>query len=211
MDYWRIRDFAKEVGKHQNTVDGWFKQLEKDKLHWVNRSEYGEKVYTSLDLKIAKYIQEKRDQKWALDVIFKELPKEFELRPVPEEETTSALQVYDVAAVRNELKAVAKEIAAAQVEEIKQQYEELMKRLPKPKSIEEERHERINEMITRRRVEAQLETEALNMWATKPESERKIRVGFFRKEEDRDKRERFVREYVNTHFEARIKEEYRME
>ena len=63
MEYWKISDFAKEVGKHQNTVDGWFKQLEEKNVHWVNRSEHGEKIYSTLDMKMAKYIKEMRDQK----------------------------------------------------------------------------------------------------------------------------------------------------
>lgn len=225
MDFWKISDFAKVVGKHTNTVDGWFKQLEEKGMHWVSRTEYGEKVYDQLDKDIALYIKELRGQKWTLDGIFNELPEHFKLRPVPVEETTSVPQTYDPSMVRREFEETFKEIAAAQaiemnrqmqelaaaqMQEIKQQYEDIIKRFPQPKSIDEERQERITEMITRRRIENELEKEALNMWATIPEKERKIRVGIFRKDEDRDKRERFIKSYVNQHFEARIKKEYEL-
>lgn len=229
MEYWKISDFAKEVGKHQNTVDGWFKQLEEKKVHWVNRSEHGEKIYSTLDMKIAKYIKEMRDQKWALDAIFHELPNRFELRPVPEE-TTSDSQILDLTAIRNEFESITKdseqrqieemkqvfqEIAAtqiaAQMDEVKNYYESIIKQLPQPKSIQEERQERITEMATRRRIGRQLEKEALNMWSTKPEEERVIKVGWFRKEENKDKRDEFVKDYMDEHFESRLKKEFDLE
>lgn len=225
MKFWKISDFAKAVGKHTNTVDGWFKQLEEKQLHYVHRTDYGEKVYDQIDMEIAIYIKEQRDKKWALDAIFQELPDHFELRYIAEEETTSVPQTYDPTFMRKEFESVAKEIAASQaiemnrqiqelaavqINQIRQQYEDLIKRLPQPKSIDDERQERITEMITRRRIESELEKEALNMWTTKPDGERKKRVGVFRKEEDRDKRDRFIKSYINDHFENRIKKEYEL-
>lgn len=226
MDFWKISDFAKEVGKHQNTIDGWFKQLEEKHLHYVNRNEYGEKIYDQLDLEIALFIRQKRSERWSHDGIFAELPNQFDLRPALYDQTTNAPQNIDITLMRMEFENVAREIAAgqaremkqlieeataAQVSQIKQQYEDILKRIPQYKSKNEERQERITEMITRRRIENNLEREALNIWSTKPESERLIRVGFLRKEEDRDKKERFVREYINEYYEVRIKEEFEME
>lgn len=224
MEYWKISDFAKEVGKHQNTVDGWFKQLEEKKIHWVNRSEYGEKVYNTLDMKIAKYIKEKREDKWALDAIFHELTNHFELRPVPEE-TTSELQTLDLKVFRNEMESVfanqianqiseieksIQESAAAQMDEMKKYYESMIKQLPQPKSVQEERQERVTEMVTRLRIERQLEKEALNMWSKKPKNERMLRVGLFLKE-DRDKRDEFVKDYIAEHYESKLKKEFDLE
>lgn len=211
LNYWKISDFAKEVGKHTNTVDGWFKQLEEKQLHAVNRTEHAEKVYDQVDLEIALYIKEKRDQKWALDAIFHELPKHFELRPILDDlSTTRAPQVVDPELLKKEFEKVAIEIAEKQIKQIRDQYAELLKRLPTPKTIQEERQERVNDIITRRRIETQLEVEAINMWATKPEEERKKRVGIFRKEEDRDKRELFIKNYINEHLEERLKKEYEL-
>jgi len=226
MEYWKITEFSKEIGKHLNTVDGWFKKMEEQKLHWVNRSEHGEKIYSTLDMKIAQFIKAKRTEKWSMESIFDELPRHFELRPVPEDNTSES-QLLDPAAIRNEFESVTKglfenqlkeiqqyikEAAAAQAviqaEEIKKQYESLVMQLPHPKSTEEERQERITDMITRRRIESQLRKEALELWSQKPESERKIRTGLFRKEEDINKRDLFIEEYIYDHIEERIKREY---
>lgn len=73
-----------------------------------------------------------------------------------------------------------------------------------------ERQRRITNMITQKRVEAKLEMEALELWKQKPASERMKKVGFFRKKEDKDKKEHFIRFYINSHFEERLKEEYKV-
>lgn len=218
MEYWKITEFAKEVGRHLNTVDGWFKQLEEKKLHWVNRSEHGEKIYSTLDMKIAQFIKAKRQEKWSIESIFNELPIHFELRPVPEENTSDS-QIVDPAMIRNEFEGLMKnqlneiqqyfkEAAAAQIEEVKRQYESLVMQLPKTKTLEQERQEHMTDMITRRRIESQLRKEALQLWSQKPDNERKIRTGLFRKEEDINKRDIFVEEYIVDHIEERMGKEY---
>lgn len=70
------------------------------------------------------------------------------------------------------------------------------------------RSERLNERITERRIERQLEREALDLWAAKPEAERMKKVGLFRKEEDMTARDRFVRDYIDEHYEDRVRGEY---
>jgi len=213
VQYWKISDFAKNVGKHPNTVDGWFKQLEEKNIHSVSRTEYGEKVYDSLDLKVALYIKDKRDQKWALEAIFHELPNHFELRQPAidrSEETANTPQVIDTDALKQEFEKIAKDVVEEQNREVKEQYEELLKRLPEPRSPQEERRERIEEMITRSRIETLLREEARKLWAEKPEEERMKRAGFFRREEDRDKRDQFIREYIDEHLEERLKEEFNL-
>jgi hypothetical protein len=221
MEYWKITEFSKEVGKHLNTVDGWFKKMEEQKLHWVNRSEHGEKIYNTLDMKIAQFIKVKRAEKWSIESIFNELPIHFELRPVPEEDTSES-QIVDPAMIRNEFEEMAKglmnnqmneiqqyfkEVAAAQMEETRKHYESLVMQLPKPKSLEEERQEHVTDMITRRRVESQLRKEALQLWSQKPGKERKIWSGVFLIE-DINKRDIFIEEYIVERIEERIKHEY---
>lgn len=207
-NYWKISDFAKKLGKHNNTVDGWFRTLETEKhLHFVSRIN-GEKVYDELDYQIATYIIEKRNNKWSLDAIFDDLPNHFSLRPFPPEyelEKTS-VQVVDVdkirASIMQEMKTSFEEIAAAQMEK---QMSNLQKILPSP---EEKRIERFEQIMAERKVTRQLEDEALSIWSTKPEEERLIKVGWFRREEDKEKRDRFVRDYIDEHFEKRMKEEF---
>lgn len=82
MEYWKISDFKDEVGKHTNTVDGWFKRLEEHGVHHVNRV-HGEKVYDTYDLEIALWIKERREKKWSLDAIIDDIKNHFEVRPFP--------------------------------------------------------------------------------------------------------------------------------
>lgn len=77
--------------------------------------------------------------------------------------------------------------------------------LPDPR---DELRERVNERLTERRINRKLETEALDLWNAKPMTERLRRVSFFRKEEDTIARERFIRNYVDEHYEERLKEAY---
>jgi hypothetical protein len=210
--FFKISDFAKEIGRHANTVDNWFKMLEEKQMHYVNRVD-GEKVYDEMDLSIALHIRDKRDDKWALEAIGAQLGAHFDLRPFPPEmEPTTALQIPDMELLRKkfgeEIRAVVEELAATQVAELRQQHTELLRQLPKPKDPIAERLERVTEMTTRRRVERALEREALHMWSTKPEAERLKRAGLLRKEEDRDKREQFVKDHIDQHFESRLLEQF---
>lgn len=210
--FYQISDFAKIVDptKHVNTIDNWFKALEERRLHYVNRIA-GAKVYDELDLDIARFIRDKRDKKprWSMDGIFEILPEQFELRPFPkEEETTRVPQVTDLEVFRRELYSMAEQIAAAQVEEVKLQYAELMRQLPKPVDPAEERQTRISDLITQRRVLAELEDEALQMWSTKPQQERMMKVGLFRSVENAEAKARFIREYINASLEQRLQERY---
>ncbi|MEC0078518.1 hypothetical protein P4H62_00625, partial [Paenibacillus alvei] len=75
----------------------------------------------------------------------------------------------------------------------------------------EQRAERVTEHLTRRRIERRLEREALELWAAKPESERMRRTGLFRREEDAAARDRFVRDYVDEHYEKRLRQEFGLE
>lgn len=205
--YWRIGQFAELVGNHKNTVDNWFKELEERRLHYISRVN-NEKVYDVSDLQIAKFIKERRNEKWSIDGIFAILPEKFSLRPFPPdfEEKEKTIQMVDVEKIRtsiiSEMKATFEEIAVAQV---KQQMRDFQKLLPSP---EEQRLERFNMLIAERRVRRRLEDEALNMWYTLPKDERFVRLGLLRKIENIDKRDRFVKKYVDERFEEELKKEF---
>ena len=87
--HWKISDFVEKIKEtlqedklHINTVDGWFKKLEEERIHYINRTEEtNEKVYDKLDLQLAIFIKKKRNEKWSLGAVFNELKSEFELRP----------------------------------------------------------------------------------------------------------------------------------
>src|SRR5699024_6675040 len=167
-----------------------------------------EKVYDELDLRIAMFIVKRRDNKWSLNAIFDDLPNHFELRPFPENfpGRTSSSQVEEFekirATLKNEMKEVFKEIAVSQMEEQKREMENL---LP---SREQARLDRINAIMVERKITRLLEDKAMSLWNKKPAEERMKKVGWFRKEENRDKRDRFIKKYVDKHFEKQIKQEF---
>jgi|tagenome__1003787_1003787.scaffolds.fasta_scaffold20530197_1 DNA-binding transcriptional MerR regulator len=101
-----------------------------------------------------------------------------------------------------EIQQTFEEIAGAQVE---QHLNNFQKRLSSP---EQQRIERFNMLIAERKIVRELEKEALSLWSEKPIEERLIKVGWFRKGEDTDKRNLFIKGYIDEHFESRMKKEY---
>lgn len=204
--YWKISDFSKKLRKHNNTIDGWFRTLEDRKIHYISRIN-GEKIYGELDFEIAKFIIEKRAEKWSLDGIYDHLPSQFTLRPFPVdfEPESKSVQVVDVDKIRttimSELKITFQEVVST---EVTKKIEELQKSLPSPDQM---RLDRFNTMVVERKIMRTLEEEGRSMWATKPVEERLKSIGWFRKGEDVEKRDRFIRTYVDEHFEGRLREE----
>lgn len=208
MKHWKISDFAKQLGKHNNTIDGWFRELESERrLHYLYRVN-GEKIYDELDLKVAEFIIKQRDNKWSLNAIFDDLPNHFTLRPFPKnfEEKPKSVQMVDVEKMRatlmNEMKEVFNELSAIQMQK---QRDEMKRLLP---SREQARLDRINAIMAERKVTRMLEKEALSVWSEKPEEERIRKVGWFRKEEDEKKRNHFIEKYIDENFEDSMKQEF---
>jgi hypothetical protein len=219
--YWKISDFVEEIKQtlkeeklHVNTVYGWFKKLEKERIHYISRTvDTNEKIYDELDLRIAIFIKMKRNEKWAIKAIFDEVKNEFDVRPFPVEnmETTDVVHNSSTDALNTklfeELKSSLEEIAATQFSEVQSQYKEILKKLPDPKNKEEEREDRFKEMVVRRRAEYQLEREAQIIWATKPEEERMEKKGWFKKVEKQEERNLFIKEYIDKNFENKLRKE----
>lgn len=205
--HWKISDFAKKLDKHNNTIDGWFRTMEEErKIHYISRIN-NEKVYDELDLEIANFIINKRNDKWSLDGIFDYLPKEFRLRPFPSDyKNEKPVQVVDFDKIRAtiiaELQSTFEEVAAGQLEKQMQSFQRL---LPSP---EQQKLDRFNMIMTERKITRKLEDQALSMWSTKPEEERLVKVGWFRKKEDKEKRDFFVKSYIDEHFESELKNEF---
>lgn len=93
----------------------------------------------------------------------------------------------------------------AMLEMIEKRMDIFQKMLPSP---EQQKLDRFNMLIAERKVIRKLEKEALNLWCDKPLEKRLIKVGWFRKIEDIDGRNHFVKEYVDEHFENCMKKEY---
>lgn len=62
-------------------------------------------------------------------------------------------------------------------------------------------------ILAEHRVKNKLEEEALVFWKEKPAKERMKSAGWFRVEEDSEKRNIFIKEYINKNFETYLKQE----
>ncbi len=75
-------------------------------------------------------------------------------------------------------------------------------------SSEDKSKDYFNQVTTEHKVKKELEKEALSLWEEKPTEERMKKVGWFRKEEDSDKRDLFIKDYVDDNFEESLKKEF---
>lgn len=236
-DWWQITEFAEEISKtlqekfndpkagvHYNTVDKWFKALEAKRIHYIHR-EAGEKVYDKQDLYIGCFIAEaRRDNRYRLDVIYENIPKNLEVRPFPEEFKDETSVSLDESLIQRRImeglnKYLAQEFSVYEEkmqlqinkmvsEGVRNSVEQL---LPAPMSKEEERAKRMDDTITRMRIEMQLEDLAIQAWEKLPESERTKKAGFFRREEDLIKRDKFIRSFKKDNLNKVLEEAYSLE
>ncbi|MED4400322.1 hypothetical protein [Metabacillus fastidiosus] len=224
--FWQIGEFHKLVDKRGlTTVDNWFKDLEKNKIHYIAREkDSDQKIYDETDAQILKYIDMRRREQIPLKIIMDELPNYFELRPFPiEEDTTDNAQVLDLAAIQKKFsdsieKSVEEHINKG-ITQLKSELGEFLDGkmssfLKQAAAIEENnrdkgegREQRLIETLTARRVEAKLRRKALTLWTEKPSSERLIKTGLFSKSEDVNKRDLFVEEYIDQHYEEEFTKE----
>lgn len=213
---WKITEFAKLIDKHYNTVDSWFKQLEDKRVHYVSRVA-GEKVYDELDLDIGRYIKEARESKgYNLQIIFEQLPDIYDVRPFPEDWITGD-SLVDFEGMRNSMEKRFEMMLQEAKEELLQSAinaaassveQNIHKYLPAPKTHEELTHERSNEMLTKIKLDNKLEEKAISAWNALPESVRMKKVGFFRKEQNWEERDAFIRKFKQDNYEKVVKEEY---
>lgn len=135
-----------------------------------------------------------------------------------EQESTIQPPPYDISGKFDEFQESQKNFNRKLLEqlELQQRYiEELIegrdnaiyevKRLASP---EEKRSERFNQIMVEHKVKRLLEKKAIELWDKEPEKERFIRVGWFRKVEDKDKKELFIKDYIDEHFEECLKKEF---
>jgi len=109
--------------------------------------------------------------------------------------------------------------------------QDAQKSLPDPKKIEEQldqkvndlrekldeklnqdrlqaRQERLNSILTTNKITRQLEDEARELWSKKPEEERTKKIGLFKRIEDVEAKQEFIRKYVAEHFDERLRKEF---
>lgn len=204
----KIGEFSKKVGKHSNTVANWFNQLEELKLHCVNRSpSTGEKVYDELDLQVALHIKELRDKKVSINEIFEDIGNHCKLRYFSIDDSLDGVEEHnsDYERLKMELLYIVQDVLSESLwdefETIREKLEAFINGFP---SMMDERHNRINDLLTIRRIEAELETEALHKWSTEPVSVRIKRGFFFKKEENIEARNQYVKGYIMKNLEERL-------
>ncbi|HDX9707669.1 TPA: MerR family transcriptional regulator [Bacillus thuringiensis] len=203
---WRITEFSKLVGRHHNTVYNWFNTLEEKGLHETLRTNNtNEKLYNSLDLEIALFIKQKRDEKWSLDAIIELLPHQFELRPVSLEnqssEILSQMDFQDAAATIEKLVEQKVQGYMQSIEiQLQEKFENALKALPQPENPiamkERQRQERLDNIIIEHRARKELRKQADKLWREQPVAERIKKIGWFKKEEDLAKKQLFIENYL---------------
>lgn len=223
--FWQINDFTEQIklalekksgvpeSLHYNTVDKWFKALERERVHYVNREvETQKKVYTELDLQVALTFKDLREKGFRVNGVINEIPKRCELRPFPDksEEESDALPV-DHQDIFDQFKELLKEYSDQEsskqrefmnaqnkrIKNLEDELQKLQRQLPAPNDDEDE-EEKVMDIIKRERNKRMvLENEALTKWEQKPVAERFIKTGLFSKSEDITKRDRFIKQYIN--------------
>jgi DNA-binding transcriptional MerR regulator len=62
VNYIRIGDMAERLDVPQSTLRNWVNQLEKRKIHYVNRNNRNERVFTDEDIKVFTYLRDSRKE-----------------------------------------------------------------------------------------------------------------------------------------------------
>lgn len=208
MNQLKIGELAKKVGKHSNTVANWFNQLEELKLHCVNRSPFtGEKVFDELDLKIAFHIKELRDKKVSINEIFEDISIHCKLRHFSIEDSLDDVeeQKTDYERFKMELIYIVQDVLNeslwGEIETIREKFETILNGMT---SKFDNQQNVFKDLLTLRKIEAELEIEALHMWSTKPASVRFKRSYFFIKVENIEERNKYIKEYILNNIEQRL-------
>ena len=219
---WRITEFSKLVGRHHNTVYNWFNILEEKGLHGTLRTNNtNEKLYNTLDLDIALFIKQKRDEKWSLDAIIELLPHQFELRPVsPENQTSEVSTQLNMQEAAATIEKIVEQKIQMHLQNIELEYqgkfeEAIRAMLPEPedpeKLKERQRQERLDNIIIQHRARTELRKKAENEWNTQPEETRIKKVGWFKKEEDLARKQLFIENYIDENMIEYMKNVMRIE
>lgn len=232
IDSWKISEFTRklieklaiaypeeDIKPHFNTVDGWFKAMEKRGTHYVHRIK-GEKVYTQQDLEIAFYIATKRQEGWTLSQIYNLLPEDREVREYQGESEEYGLSSEDhfEQGILKQVKEIREE-SRQRDEENKRAYNQKLRDLEdrisnfetQEKKLLEDRkkNERILKDYVKKQsqIEMELEEEAITEWNKLPDEKRMIKPGLFSKKiENVSAKMDFIKRYKETHKNERIDE-----
>lgn len=217
-NYWQISEFSKRVNSkydeslhvHQNTIDKWFKELEERGIHYVQRID-NRKVYDEDDLDIARFILEKRqDSRWKLNGIYDALSEIPDIgRAFPEDykepaEQSNGLTKEDVESIVESMLDAKMELFQTKfIEALKTSEKRMNELLPMPINekniIDKAVKAAVDQQATIAEKMKQLRQDAIKEWEKKPEAERMIKAGFFKRIEDSSKKESFIESYIEGH------------
>lgn len=135
--------------------------------------------------------------------------------------TTTPPPAYDVSGKLDEFQRKQEEFNKQLLQQLYEQQEKIKKlterhdeEIQETKQLispEKQRSERFERIMAEHKVKRLLEKEAMNLWKGKPPEERIKKVGWFRTEEDRDKRDSFIKDYVDERFETYLRQEFNLE
>lgn len=196
VQYWQISEFASLLGFTPATIYNWFNNLEEKGIHYTNRDPKGQKIFSNMDYKIAEFIKIARDKKISLEAIYEVIPGQLDVRAFPEEDNSNTNnQVGLPKNVEKEIIAIMRSVFKEELAAANLSSE--IKKLETPK-------DKMNDLVQMKKIESKLKISALKEWSQKSEQERFIKVGLFRREEDLTKREIFVEEYLQKHYEDAV-------
>lgn len=137
---------------------------------------------------------------------------------IDDDETTIDPPAYDISGKLDEFKENQEEFNKQLLRLLQDQQEYINKLLDNQNqnneqekrlvSSEDKSKNYFNQVTSEHKVNKELKKEALSLWEEKPTEERLKKVGWFRKEEDRDKRDLFIKDYVDENFEESLKKEF---
>jgi DNA-binding transcriptional MerR regulator len=217
MKAYTINEVSKIIDIPAGTIRQWEKTVEG--ILNIPRDDKGSRYYTDFEINTLNNIKAMRDKGLSFEVIkdvlnHSEANLNVPIPSVPVMSQSEAIQTIQnlqttIQTLAQRMESIIEESVRKEVSKISEGFVEGMTRLlPPPKDPHSERQERLTEVITRRRIETQLENEAIDLWSKLPDAERMKKIGVFRKEENRDKRDQFVKNYINLHFEVKLRIEY---
>ncbi|RAP75812.1 hypothetical protein [Paenibacillus montanisoli] len=86
-----------------------------------------------------------------------------------------------------------------------------MQQLAAAEQAEELRTQRVNDQLIEHRIKMNLKRTALSIWNEKPERERTMKAGWFRRLENEAARESFIRNYIDDHYEEELRKAHGLE
>ncbi len=209
MERISAKELAEILGFTTTNLKHYASLLEQNGLE-IYRNTRNHREYTQQDVKILRTMQYlNREKSMPLDEAASfVMSSDTDIDAILAQESTQMVATNDanISVMKQESDNISRVLEQkAMLEMIEKRIDILQKMLLSP---EQQKLDRFNMLIAERKVIRKLEKEALNLWYVKPLEKRLIKVGWFRKIEDIDGRDRFVKEYVDEHFENYMKKEY---